>query len=357
MRMVQAAGIGTYLQELVPRLFTVLSEPAFCLLGRADLLRGFTWAQHPNIRIIDCRTGIYSLREQVELLLRIPCNTALYWSPHYNIPLLYRGPLLVTVHDAFHLAMPQFVEGWHRRAYARLMFRAVRAKAAAIVCVSQFAKDQLLEFVPEGRQGVTVVHNGVDASWFAPGPGGPPHERPYVLFVGSVKPHKNLSRLLQAFSSVQMDIPHDLVIIGRGEGLITGDASAMAMASAMGDRVIWVGELGHGDELLRRYYRHADVLVMPSLYESFGLPALEALASGCPVIVSRVAGLPEVYGEGAMYCDPYDPSDIAERIRLMVSDRGVRQRYLAAGHAIAMRYDWNTTAEQLADVVRALRES
>ena len=355
MRMVQSAGIGTYLQELVPRLFKVLSQPAFCLLGRADLLRGFSWAQHPNIRIIDCRAGIYSLREQVELPMRIPRDTTLYWSPHYNIPLWYRGPLLVTVHDTFHLAMPQFVEGWHRRAYARLMFRAVRAKAAAIVCVSRFARDQLLQFVPEGRQDVTVVHNGVDVSWFAPVPGGPPHGKPYVLFVGSVKPHKNLSRLLEAFALLQTHIPHDLVIIGRREGLITGDASAMAMASAMSDRVICVGELDHGDERLRRFYRYADVLVMPSLYESFGLPALEALASGCPVIVSRVAGLPEVYGEGAMYCDPYDPSDIAERIRLMVSDRGVRERYLTAGQAVATQYDWDTTVEKLAAVVCASR--
>jgi glycosyltransferase involved in cell wall biosynthesis len=357
MRMVQSAGIGTYLQELVPRLFTILSKPALCLLGHPELLRGFTWAQHPNIRIIDCRAGIYSLREQVELPMRIPRDTTLYWSPHYNIPLSYRGSLLVTVHDTFHLAMPQFVEGWHRRAYARLMFRAVRAKATAIVCVSQFAKDQLLQFVPKGRQDVTVVYNGVDASWFTPVPGGSPHGKPYMLFVGSVKPHKNLSRLLEAFAFVQEHIPHDLVIIGRREGFITGDASAMAMASAMSDRVICVGELEHGDELLRRYYRYADVLVMPSLYESFGLPALEALACGCPVIVSRVAGLPEVYGEGAMYCDPYDPSDMAERIRLMVSNRGVRQQYLTAGHAVATHYDWDTTAEQLAALVRAVRVS
>lgn len=355
MRMVQAAGIGTYLQELVPRLFKVLSEPAFCLLGPANVLRAFPWARHPHISIIDCRAGIYSLREQAELPVRIPRRTALYWSPHYNIPILYRGPLLVTVHDTFHLAMPQFVEGRHRRAYARLMFRAVRAKAAAIVCVSQFAKDQLLRFVPEGRQDVTVVHNGVDRSWFAPVAGTSPHGKPYVLFVGSVKPHKNLLRLLQAFASVQKHIPHDLVIIGRREGLITGDASAVALASAMGDRVVCVGELDHGNELLRRFYRHADVLVMPSLYESFGLPALEALASGCPVIVSRVGGLPEVYGEGAMYCDPYNPTDIADRIRLMVSDRAVRQRYCTAGHSVATQYDWDATAEQLATLMRTSR--
>ena len=135
----------------------------------------------------------------------------------------------MTVHDTFHLAMPQFVDGWHRRAYARLMFRAVRAKAAAIVCVSQFARDQLLQFVPEGRQNVTVVHNGVDVSWFTPVPGGPPHGNPTYSSSEASSRTRTCPVCLRHFALVQKHIPHDLVIIGRREGLITGDASAMAM--------------------------------------------------------------------------------------------------------------------------------
>ena len=104
------------------------------------------------------------------------------------------------------------------------------------------------------------------------------YSKPYLLFVGSVKPHKNLSRLLEAFDRLLQKIPHDLIIIGRQEGFITGDALANERASAMHRRVKCVGELDHDHEILRRFYAHADALILPSLYESFGLPALE---SGC----------------------------------------------------------------------------
>ena len=346
MRMVQSGGIGTYLRQLAPRVLARLPSSHICLLGRADILNEFPWTKQPGVTVVDCRAGIYTVREQLELPLKIPGDTTLFWSPHYNIPLLFRGRLLVTVHDTFHLAMPQFVQGWHRRVYSRVLFRSVRAKAAAIVCVSHFAKSELLRFCPTGAQEVIVNYNGVDGTWLNGRPSHAPRERPYLLFVGNVKPHKNLSRLLEAFQLLRDKIPHDLVVIGKREGFITGDAMAIQKASGM-DRVVCVGELSHEHELLRRFYCHADALILPSLYESFGLTALEALASRCPAIVSRVGGLPEVYGDGVMYCHPYDISDIAAGIYRMVTDRPLRQRYVDAGYAVARRYDWDDTADRL----------
>lgn len=349
--MVHAGGIGTYLRQLVPRILKRLPAVNFCLLGRADLLNAFPWTRQARVTVVDCGAGIYSIREQLELPAKIPGDTALFWSPHYNIPLLFRGRLLVTVHDTFHLAMPQFVKGWHRRLYSRVLFRAVRSKASAIVCVSQFAKAQLLKFCPLGAQEVIVVYNGVDKAWFDSAPGEAPHPRPYLLFVGSIKPHKNLSGLLEAFHLLQKKIPHDLVVIGRREGFITGDARALARGSAMSDRVVFVGELDHDHELLRRFYCHAEALVLPSLYESFGLTALEAIASRCPAIVSHVGGLPEIYGKGAMYCDPRDISNMSDQIQNMVTDRQMRQQYVEAGYAVAQRYDWDDTADQIVAVM------
>lgn len=353
MRMVLAAGIGTYLRQLVPRVWQVLPSFDLCVLGSTEILKRFEWARQPGVTIVECSAPIYSLREQAEIPFKIPSNTALFWSPHYNIPLFFRGRLLVTVHDTFHLAMPQFVNGWHRRLYSRVMFRAVRAKAAGIMCVSGFAKDQLLTYCPIGTQSVTVVHNGVDTSWLEIAPGPVPHPTPYLLFVGSVKPHKNLSRLLEAFDRLLQKIPHDLVIIGRHEGLITGDAMANARLSAH-RRVKCVGEIDHDHELLRRFYAHADALILPSLYESFGLPALEAAASGCPIVVSRVGGMPEVYGEAALYCDPYDVDDIANKILHMVTERELRRRYIDLGRALARRYDWGQAAQHTSELIRTL---
>ncbi|TXG85816.1 MAG: glycosyltransferase family 1 protein [Thermomicrobiales bacterium] len=354
MRMVLAAGIGTYLRQLVPRVRRTLPSLDLCLLGHRETLTRFAWADQPGVAIVECGAPIYSLREQGELAVKIPSNTDLYWSPHYNIPLLYRGRLLVTVHDTFHLAMPQFVKGWHRRLYSRVMFRAVRFKATGIVCVSRFAKDQLLKYCPVGTQDITVVHNGVDPSWSAPVPGPSPHARPYLLFVGSVKPHKNLPRLLEAFDRLLEKIPHDLVMIGRDKGFITGDALVNERLSSMQERVTCIGEMDHDDPLLRQFYAHADALILPSLYESFGLPALEAAASGCPIIVSRAGGLPEVYGESALYCDPYDVDDMAKTIFQMVTDRELRRRHIDRGRALAARYNWDQAAHQTSMLIQRL---
>lgn len=354
MRMVLAAGIGTYLRQLVPRVARLLPSFDLCVLGKTEVLSRFDWTQRGGVKIVDCRAPIYSVREQIELPYKIPAGTDLLWSPHYNVPVCYRGRLLVTVHDTMHLAMPQFVKGWHRRLYSHAMFRAVRSKAAAIVCVSRFAKDQVLTYCPAGKQEVVVVYNAVDSSWLESPRGPSPHPKPYLLFVGSVKPHKNLSRLLEAFGLLLRKIPHDLIIVGRQEGFITGDAMANERAASMRERVTCVGELDHDDDRLRRFYSHAEALVLPSLYESFGLPALEAAASGCPIVVSRVGGLPEVYGDAALYCDPYDVGDMADKILRMVTDRELSRRHIDRGRAVAKAYSWDAAAEQVSGLIRSL---
>jgi glycosyltransferase involved in cell wall biosynthesis len=354
MRMVDAAGIGTYLRHVVPGVLKALPDLDVCLLGKPEILSRFLWSKRANVRIIECRAPIYSIREQIEVSSKIPTDTSLHWSPHYNIPLLFKGPLLVTVHDAFHLSMPEFVKGWHRRTYSRVMFRAVRSKATGILCVSRFAKDELMKFFPNGPQNISVVHNGVDTSWFHETDHESPHQKPYLLFVGNVKPHKNIPRLLDAFGRLLETIPHDLVIIGRQEGFLTGDPIAVKKASGMRRRVVFVGELDHSHDLLRRYYSHADVLILPSLYESFGLPALEAIACRCPVIVSRIGGMPEVYGDAALYCDPYDVADIADGIFRMVTNHDLRRQYVEKGVAVARAYSWEKAAEGTGRVIQEL---
>jgi glycosyltransferase involved in cell wall biosynthesis len=352
-RMIQAAGVGTYIRELLPRVASALRAHSISLIGDADLLKTFPWSRARSFRIIDCKAPIYSVREQIELPVKIPKETALFWSPHYNHPLLYRGRVLVTVHDTFHLAMPEFVSGWHRRMYASIMFRAVRKKADGILCVSEFGKEQLVMFCPQGKQSVTVVYNGVDRGWQANSAWSSPHPKPYILFVGNVKPHKNLRRLLDAFMLVEKEFC-DLVIIGRREGFITGDPDLVQHASRMKERVHFLGEIDHEDERLRRYYAAAEALVLPSLYESFGLPALEAMALGCPVIVSKVGGLPEVCGDAALYVNPYDVSNIAAQIERILTDRTLRDRLKQAGIARAEQFDWDRAATSTVEVITDL---
>ncbi len=345
----KSSGIGTYLRNLVPRVIAGREGYRFHLMGEAAALQRLGGSR---VSIGAADTPIYSVAEQRELRRRTPSDTELFWAPHYNFPLLPRGRLLVTLHDLLHLAHPRFVRGAHRRFYARSMFHALRHRASAVMCDSRFTADEYVRLTGAKPKGLHVIHLGVDSSWFdAPG-GQPPEPRPYFVFVGNVKPHKNLAGLIAAFGSVAAEVPHDLIIVGRREGFITGDTQSVREAEKLGSRVRFTGEIS--DEEVRRYLGHAEALLFPSFYEGFGLPPLEAMACGCPVIASRAASIPEVCGDAALYFDPADPADIAARIRSFLSSTGLRDELRERGRARARGFTWERCAAETAAVMDTL---
>src|SRR5690606_23809850 len=137
-----------------------------------------------SIRPVTCIAPIYSHREQLELRRRTPVHAGIFWSPHYNIPVLRPDKLLVTIHDVLHLARPEFVQGRHSRFYARAMFEAVNRRAAAVVCDSTFTADELRRLVGIDGRKVTVVHLGVEDAWFEARGARAPYPKPYFVYVG-----------------------------------------------------------------------------------------------------------------------------------------------------------------------------
>jgi glycosyltransferase involved in cell wall biosynthesis len=165
--------------------------------------------------------------------------------------------------------------------------------------------------------------------------------------VGSAKPHKNLIALLRAFDAARDALTdHDLVLVGAFEHQRTLDAEAIALARSLGSRVRLVGDAD--DAAVRAFVANASALVLPSLYEGFGLPAIEAMAAGCPCLVSSAASLPEVCGDGAVYFDPNDPADIAGQLVRVLTDGELRARLVSAGRARAASFDWDDTASRTA---------
>jgi glycosyltransferase involved in cell wall biosynthesis len=351
-RMVGYSGIGTYLQNLLPRLIVRNPEIGFTLIGGPDLFV-HDWARAPQVGRIESLAPPYSIHEQVAALSRRPAGTDLFWSPHYNVPLLHRGKLLVTLHDLAHLAVPELLKGSHRKAYSRLLFRAT-ARATARVFDSRFTAAEYSRFMGTPGKRDEVIYPGVDEVWFSLQKGNSPHPRPYLLFVGNVKPHKNLRGLLRAFGMLSSEISHDLVVVGRKERFIHGDPAAIEGAGRLGRRVSFTGWVD--DELIRRYFVHADALVFPSFYEGFGLPPLEAMACGCPTIVSRAASLPEVCGDATLYCDPASPADIAAQIRTLLRNAPLREELIDRGKTRARGFSWNRCADETTGVMRSLLE-
>lgn len=342
-RMLRHSGITSYILNTVPHLVAAHPEAHFNLLGDPKEMAEHAWTRAGNVTCIACTAPIYSIPEQRELPRRIPKETDLLWCPHYNIPVLYRGKLVATLHDALHIAMPQFAGGGaHKRAYARLMFSALRRRASTIMCDSQFTAAELARHVRGHTSQLRVIYLGVAESWLHVEKGPRPHDRSYLLYVGNVKPHKNLLRLLEAFGQVRDQVPHDLVIVGRREGFITPDEAVGLKAAELGLRVQFTGHVDHS--ALQQYYAHADALVFPTLYEGFGLPPLEAMACGCPVVASRAASLPEVCADAALYCDPYSAADIAARIHQIVRDDALRSELVRKGLERARGFRWEETA-------------
>lgn len=351
-RWLHTSGIGTYLTHIIPGILDSFTENKVCLMGTESDLRWIVGVSNSRVRIIEANAEMYSLSEQWDYVRKIPKQTTLYFSPHYNIPMFYYGKMLVTVHDLFHLAMPGFVHGLHKKLYARLMFNVVRKKANAIITVSNFTRLELIRLTGQGKQPIIPIHHGVDENWFSIPKSESPHHRPYILFVGNIKPHKNLGALVKAFGSISNRISHDLVLVGKKEGFITGDKAVAVDAQDLSGRVHFTGRVD--DMQLRRYFSHADALVFPSLYEGFGLPPLEAMAAGCPVLVSSAASLPEVCGDAALYCDPYSIEDISHKIMELLTNGSLRDDLRNKGLTHARQFTWEKCCDQTCKIIRNL---
>lgn len=353
LRMIDSSGIGTYLRELVPRIISGLPEKSFFLLGSPKQIQRYGWTSQRNISLIPFEAPIYSLKEQFGFLKKIPRQTDLFWSPHYNIPIFFRGKLLVTIHDVFHLALPQFVSGVHRRFYARQMFRILKNRADAIISVSHFTAAELQRLARIPKEKIHVIYHGVRSDLQDAPSNLLPHPKPYLLFVGNVKPHKNLSTLIQAFQRIEGQIPHDLVLVGKREGFITGDSQTLLKAQGS-QRIHFTGYVD--EKKLGQYFAHCTALVFPSLYEGFGFPPLEAMAYGVPVIVSDRASLPEICGKGALYFNPQNPQELAAKMIQLIQNKSLYQELREEGIIHAGKFSWKDCAQKTTILIQELLE-
>lgn len=346
-RMINSSGIGTVIKNILKRMIVLKPEWNFFILGDLLELKKYDFFKHDNVKLISCNVAIYSVKEQIELIKNIPKDTDIMWSPHYNIPIFYKGKLILTVHDVFHLAMPQFVKGMHKQLYAKFMFHMAKYKANKIICVSNFTASELEKFVGVDKNNIKVIYNGIDEKWFNVKREKPIYYKPYLLYVGNVKPHKNLGNLVKAFDLIKDKIPHDLIIVGKKEGFITGDKNIFNLTEKLSDRIIFTGRVD--DNLLRQYYKQADLFIFPSLYEGFGLPPLEALATGTKVICSNILTLKEVCKNMVDYFDPLDINSISKCIlnNVMFNDK-------IKNITLLDKYKWEKSVQKYIDSIEGI---
>jgi glycosyltransferase involved in cell wall biosynthesis len=340
-------GIGTYIRNLLRHLARTDQDTEFVLLcGEADL--GVAAQLGPNFRAVLEPSPNYSLREQVHVpwvLRRERPNV--YHAPHYVLPAGVRCPSVVTIHDCIHLMFPQYLPNRMAYAYARAQMWSAARRSNYILTVSEASKRDILHLFNVAPEKIVVVYNAID-SHFSVTPSDEAVARVreryqldhrFVLYVGNIKPHKNLVRLIEAFDELRRGELDDLKLLIIGDQISKLPALRRAVhRHKIHKHVRFLGYLA--DDQLAILYRLASVFAFPSLYEGFGLPPLEAMASGTPVVTSNVSSLPEVVGGAAVLVDPYDVDAIVDGLRRVLTNPTLAAEMRQKGIERAREFSW-----------------
>ena len=364
----QRAGVGRYTRGLVSALAKLDDDNEYVLLYARDRKAGAKpfFADRANFHERPVAISEKSLAV-VWHRLRLPISVerligavSVFHSPDFTLPPLRRGQGIVTVHDLSFLLFPEC----HERRLREYLERAVPwsvSRAAVVLADSENTMNDLICLLDVEPDRVEVVYPGVDEHF----------QRvedqdqlqcvrqrlglmfPFILYIGTIEPRKNLSRLIQAYARLKArrQIDHKLVIAGQ-KGWLYDEVFRRAIDLRVADDVVFPGYVPDSD--LPSLYTLADAFVFPSLYEGFGLPPLEAMACGTPVVTSTASSLPEVVGDASITVNPTDVDELAHAIALVLSDSELRRRLTQAGLERARVLTWAAAAEKLLGVYQRL---
>jgi glycosyltransferase involved in cell wall biosynthesis len=367
----QQAGIGRYTRELVTSLLALDSDHDYVIFAAVGGLEPGRWEREAErLRAASAgRLTFHTLPLSDEWLarlwhrLRLPFPVEwligpvdVFYSPDFVLPPTRPDTrTLLTVHDLSFMRYPGAFVPPLRQYLERVVPRAM-ARADRVLADSAHTRDDIVAFFGVAPDAVTVLYSGVDPR-FCPEPAPGERERlqaryavdarPYVLSVGTLQPRKNYVRLIQAFGALQR--PDTRLLIAGGQGWLYDKIIA---AAARHERTTLLGFVDDAD--LPALYRHAELFVLPSLYEGFGLPVLEAMACGVPVVCSDTSSLPEVAGDAALLVDPLDVEALTEAMARALRDDERRETMIERGLAQAARFTWQRAARQLRDTIATL---
>lgn len=354
------SGVGVYTYELAKRLRDrdglEFCGNLFNFLGRNDNSAALTGVSMP---VRESRVFPYGIYRRIWSLVPIPyqslfpghADLSIFFN--YIVPPRISGKVMTTVHDLTYLRFPETMDAKNRRRLQNGMERSI-GRSDQIITVSEFSKRELMELLGIPADRITVVSNApslsgktvdfeVCAAKFS-------LRKPYLLYIGTIEPRKNLVRLLKAFARLkrEQNIPHQLVLAG-GKGW--ANEEIYEAASSIKD-VLFTGYLSEREK--NALYENAAAFVFPSLYEGFGIPPLEAMTFGCPVVCTKTSSLPEVVGDAAELVDPLDKISIAQGIWNVLSNPDRAEELRRRGYEQVKKYTWTASADKLTEICKSV---
>lgn len=363
------AGIGRYVENLVEELLKQDKENEYVLFVRNEESEEIENLKIKNyeLKIVEANIDHYSLNEQV-LLPRIikKQNVDLMHFPHFNVPVFYKGKYVVTIHDLIkHSSRGAATTTrsswlyWLKYLGYRFVFNRAVKRAEKIITPSQFVKDEIIKEYNINPEKIIVAYEGVGNSiknqvLSVKGENEKilkeyNIKKPFLLYVGSVYPHKNIERLIESVKTLVDSYNQSLtLVIVCARNVFSERLHTKIVQMGAQDFVNFAGFVPDDD--LSILYKEAEVFAFPTLSEGFGLPGLEAMSAGCPVVCSDIAVLKEVYGEAAIYFDPLSKEDMAKEITEVISDRDKREHLIEKGKRQAEKYSWSKMAREILKV-------
>jgi len=378
-RRVRDFGIGTYIRSLLHALAALDQSDDYTLIALPEDVRTFSGLA-PNFKTtVYPKTDSYYLNHVAFPLFLRRLGPDLVHIPLNQVPLFMPEPYVVTIHDMANLLFE--TGSGLRMDTRRFLLRRGLLRARRIMAVSEATRRDVRDGlgIPEDR--IRLVYNAPNPEFFRPAPppgaqaSGPQRDElerarileryqvhyPFLLYAGNIRPQKNIPRLVEAFAVVREQLSRhplyrDLHLIIIGDEISRYPSVRRAVIQTRVEKAVrFLGFVPF--DTLRIFYESAALFVFPSLYEGFGLPPLEAMASGTPVVASNVSSLPEVVGDAALLVNPENVFDIARGIKEVLLDEDLRRRLIAKGKAQAARYSWERTAREVLEVYREVGEA
>jgi glycosyltransferase involved in cell wall biosynthesis len=358
------AGVGNYARNLLMHLVNAAPKHEFYIFGSDQYLGEL---QIPGAYIVPTHQSVHgSFRRILWEQLILPFKTKRHHLdvmvyPDHTAPILIKScPLMITVHDLAFLALPEAFPS-STRIYKTLALQRSVERVDKIIAVSETTKKECLRLLDVPESKIEVIYRGLeshlkqihDQSYLAKIRNKLHLHQKFILFVGTLEPRKNIVRLLQAYSLLKKsrEIDHRLVIVGQKGWLFTDIFKEIDRLTLNND-VHLLGYVGQDD--LVALYNLAEVFIYPSLYEGFGLPPLEAMACGCPVITSNISSLPEITGDAALLVDPYDIEALSDAMFQVVHNIDCRELLREKGFQRVKEFVWQRTAHEMLKVIDEL---